>query len=67
MKKAKKCTVRVTKTDIFVDYDGVRIAQRGKPGTRQAGTWISLEPGYNVYDTADMSEIVIARNGTRIH
>jgi hypothetical protein len=36
--------------DLFVVFDGVRIAKRGRPGTPQARTWISLEPGYAVYD-----------------
>jgi hypothetical protein len=31
-----------------VELNGVRIAKRGRPGTLQAGTWISLEPGWTV-------------------
>src|SRR5215813_3730373 len=44
-KKGPECIVEITKTDIYVVYDGVRIAKRGKPGTPQAKTWIPLEPG----------------------
>jgi hypothetical protein len=36
--------------DIFVIANGVRIAKRGRPGTAQAKTWISLEPGWTVLD-----------------
>ena len=32
----------------FVVLDGVRIAKQGGPGTPQAGTWVSLEPSYEV-------------------
>jgi hypothetical protein len=34
--------------DFFVVIDGVRIARRGYPGTPQAGTWVSIEPGWEV-------------------
>ena len=37
-------------TDIFVLIDGVKIAKRGHPGTPQAKTWVSLEPGWRVFD-----------------
>jgi hypothetical protein len=30
--------------------DGIKIARRGYPGTPQAGTWVSLEPGWRVLD-----------------
>jgi hypothetical protein len=36
--------------DTFVVVDGVRIARRGYPGTSQAGSWVSLEPGWEVVD-----------------
>jgi hypothetical protein len=35
--------------DIYVILHGVgRIAKRGRPGTPQAGTWVSLQPGCTV-------------------
>jgi hypothetical protein len=34
--------------DAFVVYNGVRIAKRGQPNTPEAGTWVSLEPGFRV-------------------
>jgi hypothetical protein len=36
---------------LFIVIDGVRVAQRGLPGTLQAKAWVSLEPGYFVHDT----------------
>jgi hypothetical protein len=32
--------------DVFVVYNGVRIAKRGQPNSPQAGTWVSLEAGF---------------------
>ena len=37
-------------TDLCIVFNGVLIAKRGAPGTPQARTWISLEPGYRVLD-----------------
>lgn len=56
-----------TGSDIFVVFDGVRIAKRARPGTRQAGTWISLQPGFVVHSNADHSEITVERNGVLVH
>ena len=53
------CVVEESETDIFVVLDGVRIARRGKPNTPQAGTWILLQPGYQVSDSKDGSKIVV--------
>jgi hypothetical protein len=53
--------------DLFIVFDGKRIAKRGKPGTPQAGTWISLEPGYVVTSPPDHSIITIEFNGMRVH
>jgi hypothetical protein len=35
---------------ISIEFDGRRIAKRGHPDSPQARTWVSLEPGFNVYD-----------------
>ena len=32
-------------TDLYLIFDGKRIAKCGKPGTLHAMTWIPLEPG----------------------
>ena len=37
-------------SDLYLVFDGKRIAKRGKPGTLHAMTWISLEPGVVVRD-----------------
>ena len=53
--------------DLFVVVDGLRIAKRGDPGTPQAGTWISLEPGWTVRDCQDGGPIEIEHNDVRVH
>ena len=45
--------------DVFVVYDGVRIAKRGEPGTPLAGKWVSLEPGYTVSDKDYPQKLVV--------
>jgi hypothetical protein len=50
-------------TDVFVIYDGKRIAKRGHPDTPQAGTWVSIEPGYTVWDKNYPQELVIEHEG----
>jgi hypothetical protein len=45
-----------TGSDIFVVCEGVKIARRGYPGTPQAGTWVSLEPGHRVLDKGKASD-----------
>ena len=44
-------------------YNGVRIAKRGQPNTPQAGTWVSLEPGYRVFEKGYPLKLVIERDG----
>jgi hypothetical protein len=46
-----------------VVYNGVRIAKRGQPNSPQAGTWVSLEPGFRVFDKGYPLELVIERDG----
>jgi hypothetical protein len=36
--------------DVFVVYNGTRIAKRADPNTPQSGTWVLLKPGYRVFD-----------------
>ena len=49
--------------DAFVVYDGVRIAKRGQPNTPEAGTWVSLEPGFRVSYKGYPAQLVIERDG----
>jgi hypothetical protein len=51
--------------ELYVVLDGMRIAKRGCPRTPEAGTWVSLKPGYAV--TMENNEIVITRDGERVH
>jgi hypothetical protein len=48
----KTCKLESDGTDVFVVFNGVKIAKRGYPGTPQSKTWIPLEPGYTVLDIA---------------
>jgi hypothetical protein len=52
--------------DMFVVADGVRIARRGYPDTSQAGTWVSLEPGWEVVDDGRRNTIAIKHNGVSV-
>ena len=36
--------------EMYVILDGRRIAYRGQPGTSETGTWVSIVPGYTVFD-----------------
>ena len=56
-----------TETELFLRADGVRIAMRGHPGTPQAGTWVSLVPGWTVRDTPDFKEILLGFGDEAIH
>jgi len=61
------CKAEITETDIFIVYNGVRIAKRGNPDTPQARTWLSLEPGFTVLNNFDLTELVVMRGGVRVH
>jgi hypothetical protein len=50
--------------DMFVVRNGKKIAKRGHPGTLQATkAWISLEPGWQVFDADDGHAIEIVLPG----
>jgi hypothetical protein len=59
--------VRVVSTgaDVFVLCGGIKIAKRGRPGTPQARTWVSLEPGWEVLDAAN-GDLVVTHQGVRV-
>jgi len=61
--KMRKAAIESDGTDVFVVYNGVRIATRGQPGTPQDQTWVSLEPGYAVWDKGYPQELVIEYEG----
>jgi hypothetical protein len=45
--------------DVFVVYNGTRIAKRADPNTPQAGTWVSLKPGYRVFDKDYPAKLIV--------
>ena len=53
--------------DMFIVANGNKIAQRGKLGTPQARTWVSLEPGWSVFDSDNLETLIVAYNGDRMH
>jgi len=53
------CGMEYDGKDLFLVHRGIRIAKRGKPGTPHARTWVSLEPGYRVFDGPDLKEIIV--------
>jgi len=71
MKRTKQnaplCEVMSDGRDLFILMDGIKIAKRGHPGTPQARTWVSLEPGWRVFDNADLTEFIIECDGVRVH
>ena len=50
--------------DLLLRMGGRLIARRGRPGTRHAHTWISLEPGVAVHDSANGEVVVEIRKAT---
>jgi hypothetical protein len=60
-----ECRVESDGPDLFVVFDGMRIAKRAKPGTLQAGTWVLLEPGYVV--TMDRKTLYVEYKDARVH
>jgi len=52
--------------DMFVLHQGKRVAKRERPGTLEAGRWISLEPGFEVFDNDDHTAIEVVYCGVRV-
>ena len=52
--------------NLYVRFDGVRIAKRGYPDTPQAKTWVPLEPGWRVLDGPNGHSIAIDHDGVRV-
>jgi len=50
--------------DLFMTYDGVKIAKRGSK-TLEACQWVSLEPGFTVYDGEGGIDLVVERDGVK--
>jgi hypothetical protein len=43
--------------DVFIKVDGRKIARRGYSHTPEAGTWVPIEPGWEVKDVQGGEEI----------
>jgi hypothetical protein len=52
-----------TGPNVFIIFDGVKIAKRGRPGSAQAGKWVSIKRGYKVFDRADGDQLEIEYDG----
>ena len=68
-KSGRNWTVRIKRdgTELFVIVDGQKIAKRGKFDSPEAGTWISLEPGWEVLSSPNGEELVVCLDGVRVH
>ena len=49
----------------FIRVDGLRVARRGSIGSPQAGTWVSIEPGWEVMDSDE--GILVRHYGVWVH
>jgi hypothetical protein len=58
--------VKITKSskDVFVEVDGIRVARRGYPGSPEARTWVSVEPGWQALDSDE--GIIVRHNGVAV-
>jgi len=57
-----KAAIENDGSNVFVTFNGVRIAKRGKPETPRARMWVSIEPGYTVLDGGP-SKLVVKYDG----
>jgi hypothetical protein len=53
-----KAAIENDGTDLFVVFNGVRIAKRGRPETAQARIWVSIDPHYTVLDSGPLGLVV---------
>jgi hypothetical protein len=51
--------------EVFVEVDGIRIARRGPAGL-QKSMWISLEPGWQVFDGENFETVAIRYKSTQL-
>jgi len=67
--KSPRCEIVSDGSIVWVVVDGVKVARRGYPGTPQARTWVSLEPGWRVLDSSYEGKqlvITVEYNGARV-
>jgi hypothetical protein len=51
--RGPKVEIKEGGRDMLVTVNGVAIARRGHPDIPEAGTWVSLEPGWTVTSSED--------------
>jgi hypothetical protein len=64
LKMGWRVTVRTERTpgkppSRFLMVNGFKIARRGYPGTKEAGTWVSIEPGWEAKDVEGGEQISV--------
>jgi hypothetical protein len=60
-----KIDVETADRTLFILVDGVRVARRGYMGSPQAGTWVSIEPGWEAMDSDE--GVIVRHNGVWVH
>lgn len=64
-KKYPDQKITITEEEIILVVDGVQVAKR--PNTRQRTPWVSLEPGFRVFDDGSLTDITVYQDGSQIH
>jgi hypothetical protein len=49
--------------DMYIEVNSVKVAKRGRPGTPDAKTWVTLVPGWSVVDINFPYRIEIKHEG----
>jgi hypothetical protein len=67
-KRIPECKILIDKNergdgeDMFVVFDGIKIATRGDPESPQARTWVIIEPGCEIIDDEARGTISVLRH-----
>jgi hypothetical protein len=65
--KVRNWRVAYEGEEAFVIVNDVKVARRGNPGTAEANTWVSLEPGWTVCDIqGTYGSVELQYNGERV-
>jgi hypothetical protein len=59
--------LRTIEGELFALVDGVTIAKRGRPGSRHAGKWLAIEPGWSIVELEGGNRLQVSYNVARIH
>ena len=58
-----EASVKSDGINVFVVYNGIRIAHRADPNTPEAGIWVSLKLGYRVFYKDYPAKLVVECDG----